>query len=96
MKIGEAIKEMRTDRKLSQKELAEMSGISPNALCNIEKGYSFPSKDTIKAICFAMDIPVSWLLFSSIIRYRLFIVFISFVFSVGFSFPVIIIYYITR
>ena len=66
MNIGEAIKEMRTDRKLSQKELAEMSGISPNALCNIEKGYSFPSKDTIKAICFAMDIPVSWLLFSSI------------------------------
>lgn len=57
---------MRTDRGLSQKELAEMSGISQNALCNIEKGYSFPSKDTIKAICDAMDIPVSWLLFSSI------------------------------
>lgn len=66
MNIGEAIKEMRTDRVLSQKELAEMSGISQNALCNIEKGYSFPSKDTIKAICYAMDIPVSWLLFSSI------------------------------
>jgi transcriptional regulator with XRE-family HTH domain len=66
MNIGEAIKEMRTDRRLSQKELAEMSGISQNALCNIEKGYSFPSKDTIKAICDAMDIPVSWLLFSSI------------------------------
>ena len=66
MNIGEAIKEMRTDRGLSQKELAEMSGISQNALCNIEKGYSFPSNDTIKAICDAMDIPVSWLLFSSI------------------------------
>lgn len=66
MNIGEAIKEMRTDRGLSQKELSEMSGISQNALCNIEKGYSFPSKDTIKAICSAMDIPVSWLLFSSI------------------------------
>lgn len=66
MNIGEAIKKMRTDRGFSQKELAEMSGISQNALCNIEKGYSFPSKDTIKAICYAMDIPVSWLLFSSI------------------------------
>ena len=66
MNIGEAIKEMRTDRGLSQKELAEMSGISQNALCNVEKGYSFPSKDTIKAICFAIDVPVSWLLFASI------------------------------
>lgn len=66
MNIGTAIKEMRTDRRLSQKKLAEMSGISQNALCNIEKGYSFPSKDTVKAICDAMDVPVSWLLFSSI------------------------------
>lgn len=66
MNIGEAIKEMRTDRRLSQKELAEKAAISQNALCNIEKGYSFPSKDTIKAICDAMDIPVSWLLFSLI------------------------------
>ena len=66
MNIGEAIKEMRTDRGLSQKQLAEKATISQNALCNIEKGYSFPSKETINAICGAMDIPVSWLLFSSI------------------------------
>jgi transcriptional regulator with XRE-family HTH domain len=66
MNIGEAIKEMRTDRRLSQKELAEMSGISQNTLCSIEKGYSFPSKETINAICSALEIPVSYLLFSSI------------------------------
>lgn len=66
MNIGEAIKKMRASRGLSQKELAEKTGMSATALCNIEKGYSFPSKDTIKAICDAMDIPVSWLLFSSI------------------------------
>ena len=66
MNIGEAIKKMRASRGLSQKELAEKTGMSANTLCNIEKGYSFPSKDTIKAICDAMDIPVSWLLFSSI------------------------------
>lgn len=66
MNIGEAIKKMRASRGLSQKELAEKTGMSATALCKIEKGYSFPSKDTIKAICDAMDIPVSWLLFSSI------------------------------
>jgi transcriptional regulator with XRE-family HTH domain len=66
MNIGEAIKEMRTDRGLSQKELAKRAGISATAVCNIEKGHSFPSKETIKAICDAIGIPVSWLLFSSI------------------------------
>jgi transcriptional regulator with XRE-family HTH domain len=66
MNIGEAIKKIRASRGLSQKELAEKTGMSANALCNIEKGYSFPSKGTIKAICDAMDITVSWLLFSSI------------------------------
>lgn len=66
MNIGEAIKKMRASRGLSQKELAEKIGMSATALCNIEKGHCFPSKDTIKAICDAMDIPVSWLLFSSI------------------------------
>ena len=66
MNIGEAIKKMRASVGLSQKELAERAGISATAVCNIEKGHSFPSKDTIKAICYAMDIPVSWLLFSSI------------------------------
>jgi transcriptional regulator with XRE-family HTH domain len=66
MNIGEAIKEMRKRYGISQKELAEGAGISATAVCNIEKGHSFPSKETIKAICDAMDIPVSWLLFSSI------------------------------
>ena len=66
MNIGEAIKKMRASVGLSQKELAERAGISATAVCNIEKGHSFPSKETIKAICDAIGIPVSYLLFSSI------------------------------
>lgn len=66
MNIGEAIKKMRASVGLSQKELAERAGISATAVCNIEKGHSFPSKETIQAICDAIGIPVSWLLFSSI------------------------------
>lgn len=66
MNIGQAIKEMRMRHSISQKELAKKIGISANAMCSIEKGYSFPSKETINAICSALEIPVSYLLFSSI------------------------------
>ena len=41
-------------------------GISPNALCNIEKGVTFPHKQTIAKICDALQIPVGLLLFASI------------------------------
>lgn len=36
--IGVRIKEMRTERKISQKELAEAMNISHTNMCNIEKG----------------------------------------------------------
>ena len=57
---------LRKQQGLSQKELAQMTGISANALCSIEKGYSFPSKDNIKAICQSLDIPVGYLLLKSL------------------------------
>jgi transcriptional regulator with XRE-family HTH domain len=66
MNIGETIAMLRKQQGLSQKELAQMTGISANALCYIEKGYSFPSKDNIKAICHSLDIPVGYLLLKSL------------------------------
>lgn len=66
MDIGSAIKILRKRQGLSQKELAEKSGLSANALCSIERNGAFPTKDTIGKICSAMSIPVSALLFSSI------------------------------
>lgn len=66
MDIGSAIKILRKRQGLSQKELAEKSGLSANALCSIERNGAFPTKDTIGKICSALSIPVSALLFSSI------------------------------
>lgn len=66
MNIGETIKTFRKKKGISQKTLAEKTGISANALCSIEKDKSFPSKETIKALCSSLDISPSHLLFASI------------------------------
>ena len=66
MEIGTTIRTIRKERGLSQKALAEKSGISANALCSIEKEKSFPSKETIKAISHSLQVPVGYLLFASI------------------------------
>lgn len=66
MDIGTAIKSLRKEKGFSQKQLAEMCGISVNALSQIEINATFPQKSTIKKICESLGIPVSYLLFFSI------------------------------
>jgi XRE family transcriptional regulator, regulator of sulfur utilization len=66
MNIGTAIKQIRKDKGLSQKELADQCGISVNALSQIELNAAFPQKNTIQNLCIALDIPVAYLLFFSI------------------------------
>ena len=66
MNLGETIKDFRTKKGITQKELAKRCGISANAMCSIEKNKAFPSKETIQRICNAFEIPISLLLFSSL------------------------------
>lgn len=66
MDIGKTIISLRKQQGLSQKTLAELAGISANALCRIEKGYSFPSKKNIKAICSSLRVPTAYLLLKSL------------------------------
>ncbi|MCV2486961.1 helix-turn-helix domain-containing protein [Flavobacterium sp. SH_e] len=66
MNIGNAIKLLRKEKKMGQRDLAEKCDISINALSQIEINASFPQKSTIEKICKALDIPVSYLLFFSI------------------------------
>ena len=66
MDLGNAIKTLRKQKKITQKQLAELSEISTNALCSIETGQSFPSKATISRICASLNIPESYLLLFSI------------------------------
>lgn len=66
MNVGDAIKSLRKNKGLSQKELAQRSGLSANAMCSIEKNDAFPSRDSIDRICKALDIPTSYLMFFSV------------------------------
>ena len=66
MNIGTAIKTLRKERGISQKELDENVGLSPNALSQIELNEAFPQRSNINKICEVLNIPVSYLLFFSI------------------------------
>lgn len=66
MDLGNAIKALRKELKISRKELAGRSEISITALYNIENNLSFPSKDTIQSLCKSLGVPVSYLMFYSL------------------------------
>ena len=61
MNLGNAIKELRKHRGLSQAELAEKCGISTNSVCSIEKNASFPTKGTFDKICKALEMPSAYI-----------------------------------
>ena len=56
MKIGEKIRKFRTEKGLSQRELAKMAGLSEPAIRNYELGNRTPSDKHIDAIAGALDI----------------------------------------
>ena len=56
MKLGEQIKLMRKKKGFSQKQLAKELGISANAMCSIENGKAWPSRDTMDAICGLLEV----------------------------------------
>ncbi|MET0570445.1 MAG: helix-turn-helix transcriptional regulator [Pedobacter agri] len=66
MNLGAAIKSIRKEKGISQKELAEKCDISVNAMSQIEINATFPQKGTINKICDALEIPVAYLLFFAI------------------------------
>lgn len=66
MEIGNAIKQLRKSKGIQQAQLAELIGISKNAMCQIEIGETFPSKNTVSLICSKLKVPQSYLLFLSL------------------------------
>jgi transcriptional regulator with XRE-family HTH domain len=66
MNIGSAIKTLRKERGLGQKELAQKCGLSVNALSQIETNSSFPHKSNLDAIARALEVPLSYLIFFSV------------------------------
>lgn len=66
MNIGQAIKELRFKKNMTQAALAERIGMSVNAISSWELGKTFPPNDSIKRLCVAFEVPQSYLLAASI------------------------------
>lgn len=60
--IGSRIRKYREARKLSQKELAELIGVSNGRVSNWEQGLNRPDADMLADICRALNVSPSELL----------------------------------
>ncbi len=55
LKLKNNLKEVRTEKKLSQTQLAEMIGVSRNTISSIETGQFNPTAKLALILCFALD-----------------------------------------
>lgn len=60
-KIGENIRSLRKSKNMTQKELALKSNLATSTICDIEKGRSNPSLESLKRIARALKVPVAFL-----------------------------------
>lgn len=63
--LGLNIKHIRMSRNISQVDLANMVGITPSFLCQIENEKNAPSLQTLKKIAEALEVPISCLIVES-------------------------------
>ena len=59
MDVGSRLRELRTERGLSMRSLARLSGLSTNALSMIERGKTSPSVSTLYKLSEALEIPIT-------------------------------------
>ncbi len=57
--LGERLRQLREDRGISLRHLAQTAGLSANALSVIERGLSSPSVSTLYKLADALDLPVT-------------------------------------
>lgn len=60
--FGQRLKKARTNKKITQKQLAEVIGAKHNSVSNWENGQNKPDPDTLELICGALDIEPNYLL----------------------------------
>jgi transcriptional regulator with XRE-family HTH domain len=56
--LGEAIRQLRNKRRLSQEDLAHAAGVTTGTISAIERGNSNPTWGTVKRIAKALDVSV--------------------------------------
>ena len=66
MDLGAAIKKVRLNKSIKQKDLAEMCDITQAYLSLIESNKKQPNLKTIETICRELDIPIPILFFSAL------------------------------
>ena len=66
MNLGSAIKKIRKDRKISQKDLAKKSDISGSSLSQIENGQKRPTDYTLQSIAHALNVTDAYIYLSAI------------------------------
>lgn len=66
MNIGKAIKIIRTEKDLSQKQIAAKINISQTSMSRIEKGLKNPRHSTILNIANSLNISVAYLMFRAL------------------------------
>ncbi len=59
MEVGQRLRELREQRRISMRELGRLSGISVNALSQIERGQSSPSVSTLYRLVDALGVPIT-------------------------------------
>lgn len=53
--LGQRIKELRKNKKLTQEQIAEFVGIEPASLSNIENGKYYPTAENLEKILIALE-----------------------------------------
>lgn len=60
--FGEKIKKLRIERNLTQKQLAEMTGVAISAISSYESGYRYPSYDVLISLARIFHVSTDYLL----------------------------------
>jgi transcriptional regulator with XRE-family HTH domain len=58
--VGTRLRDLRKERQLSQRELADLSGLSPNAISLIERDEQSPSVATLQRLAAALGVKMSY------------------------------------
>ncbi len=57
--VGQLLRQLREERRISIRELGRISGLSPNALSMIERGRTSPSVSTLYRLTDALGVPIT-------------------------------------
>jgi transcriptional regulator with XRE-family HTH domain len=58
--LGEKLRQLRSERNFSQRDLAQMSGLSPNAISLIERNETSPSVATLQSLAAALGVRMGY------------------------------------